>query len=112
MILGLNSTMSRSKIIMRSFQTQNDILYFAHLLCRSIQVVHLPCPIPPTQYACPHLIIQMPEVSGIELHAILKQRKLNIPVIFITGHANVSMSVQAIKAGQPTSLKNRLTNQI
>ena len=43
--------------------------------------------------------IQMPKISGLELQSTLKKRKEDIPLIFITGHGNISMSVDAIKAG-------------
>ena len=43
--------------------------------------------------------IQMPKISGIELQAALQQRNDDIPLIFITGHGNISMSVNAIKSG-------------
>ncbi len=43
--------------------------------------------------------IQMPKISGIELQATLQQRNDDIPLIFITGHGNISMSVNAIKSG-------------
>ena len=43
--------------------------------------------------------IQMPNLNGLELQAELKQRNEIIPLIFITGHGNISMSVNAIKSG-------------
>ena len=61
--------------------------------------------------------IQMPEISGLELQATLNQKNLNIPLIFITGHGNIPMSVNAIKDGaldffeKPFS-KNELVNSI
>ena len=43
--------------------------------------------------------IQMPKLSGLELQDTLIQRNESIPLIFITGHGNISMSVDAIKSG-------------
>ena len=43
--------------------------------------------------------IQMPEISGLELQNTLIKRNNDIPLIFITGHGNIPMSVSAIKAG-------------
>ncbi len=43
--------------------------------------------------------IQMPGMNGLELQQKLLELKLNIPIIFITGHGDIPMSVQAIKAG-------------
>ena len=43
--------------------------------------------------------IQMPEVTGLELQETLNKLNSDIPLIFITGHGNIPMSVLAIKAG-------------
>lgn len=43
--------------------------------------------------------IQMPKMTGLELQKTLNQKNIKIPVIFITGHGNVPMSVKAIKSG-------------
>lgn len=37
--------------------------------------------------------------SGLELHQSLLRRNESLPVIFLTGHGNIPMSVQAIKSG-------------
>jgi two-component system response regulator FixJ len=43
--------------------------------------------------------IRMPGISGIELQAELKRKDASIPLILITGHAQVSLAVTAIKDG-------------
>ena len=43
--------------------------------------------------------IQMPEISGLELQETLNKRNCDIPLIFISGHGNIPMSVNAIKDG-------------
>lgn len=48
---------------------------------------------------CAILDVRMPGMSGLELQDILKQRKINIPIIFITGHGDVRMAVRAMKLG-------------
>ncbi len=48
---------------------------------------------------CLLLDIRMPGMSGLELQQALASRQLRIPIIFITGHGDISLSVQAIKAG-------------
>jgi len=48
---------------------------------------------------CLLLDIRMPGMSGLELQQALAARQLRIPIIFITGHGDIAMSVQAIKAG-------------
>lgn len=49
--------------------------------------------------ACLVLDVRMPGMSGIELQEQLRNAGVSIPIIFITGHANVSMTVEAMKAG-------------
>ena len=49
--------------------------------------------------ACILLDVRMPGHSGIEVHAELKKRGDRTPVIFITGHGDVPMAVNAVKNG-------------
>jgi FixJ family two-component response regulator len=54
----------------------------------------------PTQRAgCLLLDIRMPGMSGLELQGVLEERGIHLPVIFISGHADVPMAVRALKAG-------------
>lgn len=48
---------------------------------------------------CLVLDIRMPGMSGIELQQQLKQRGYTLPIIFITGHGDVSMAVNAMREG-------------
>jgi FixJ family two-component response regulator len=48
---------------------------------------------------CVVLDVRMPDINGMELHARLRGRGANIPVIIVTGHADVAMAVRAMKAG-------------
>src|SRR4051794_13487768 len=43
--------------------------------------------------------IRMPEMDGLELQQELKRRGMTMPLILITGHADVGLAVQAMKAG-------------
>ena len=49
--------------------------------------------------ACLVLDVRMPEMSGLDLQDELTSAGLSMPIIFITGHGNVPMSVKAVKAG-------------
>ena len=53
----------------------------------------------PDQPACLLLDVRLPGPSGLELQAALQRHNVEVPVIFLTGHANVASSVQAMKAG-------------
>lgn len=43
--------------------------------------------------------VRMPGISGLELQLQLKERQIDMPVIIITGHGDVTMAVRAMKAG-------------
>ena len=53
----------------------------------------------PDEPCCLVLDVRMPLLSGLGLQDELAKRDLTIPVIFITGHGTVPLSVRAMKAG-------------
>lgn len=65
------------------FATANDFL-------DAVQDSHTGCMI---------LDVRMPGMSGLDLQDVLVQRGIHLPVIIVTGHADVSMAVRAFKAG-------------
>jgi two-component system, LuxR family, response regulator FixJ len=48
---------------------------------------------------CLVLDIRMPDMTGLELQRELLRRKAHIPIVFITGHADVAMAVETMKGG-------------
>lgn len=48
---------------------------------------------------CLVLDVKMPELGGLELQERLAEKEIAFPIIFITGHGTVPMSVRAMKAG-------------
>ena len=48
---------------------------------------------------CILLDIRMPEMDGMEVHQGLKERGVSLPVIIMTGHGDIPLSVKAMKAG-------------
>lgn len=53
----------------------------------------------PDEPGCLVLDIRMPEMSGLEVQQQLNRTGCMLPVIFITGHGDIPMAVQAMKAG-------------
>lgn len=53
----------------------------------------------PVAPACLVLDVRLPDVSGLEFQRDLAQANIQLPIIFITGHADVPMTVRAMKAG-------------
>src|ERR1700733_10890316 len=49
--------------------------------------------------SCLVLDIRLPGVSGLEVQDVLAKEGIHIPIIFITGHGDIPMSVRAMKAG-------------
>jgi len=49
--------------------------------------------------ACLILDVRMPGLSGLDLQRDLAEANIHIPIIFITGHGDIPMSVRAMKAG-------------
>jgi FixJ family two-component response regulator len=65
----------------------------------------------PTVPCCLVLDVTLPGLSGLELQQRLVERR-EMPIIFITGHGDVPMSVQAMKAGAVEFLTKPFTNDV
>jgi len=48
---------------------------------------------------CLVLDISLPDLNGLELQKLIASERTDMPIIFITGHGDVPMTVQAMKAG-------------
>lgn len=55
--------------------------------------------LPQVKSGCIITDIRMPEMTGIDLLRHVKELKLDIPVIVITGHGDIALAVEAMKAG-------------
>jgi FixJ family two-component response regulator len=53
----------------------------------------------PSAPSCLVLDVRLPGISGLDFQSELAQAKIDIPIIFITGHGDIPMSVKAMRAG-------------
>ena len=53
----------------------------------------------PDAPACLVLDVRLPDLSGLDLQRELRESDIHIPIIFITGHGDIPMTVEAMKAG-------------
>ena len=60
--------------------------------------------------ACLVLDVNLPGMNGMELQRELARKKNDIPIIFITGHGDIPMSVRAMKAGAVEFLTKPFTD--
>ena len=61
----------------------------------------------PQAHGCLVLDVAMPEIDGLELQRCLTRSGVLLPIVFLTGHGDIPMSVQAIKAGAEDFLTKR-----
>jgi len=52
-----------------------------------------------TTPSCLVLDVSLPDLNGLELQKLILSERTDMPIIFITGHGDVPMTVQAMKAG-------------
>lgn len=60
---------------------------------------------------CLILDVRMPGMSGLDLQVELASRHLELPVIMLSGHADVPMAVKAMRAGAVTFLEKPVNEQ-
>lgn len=64
-----------------------------------------------TSRACVVTDVRMPGMSGLDLQAVLAQRSIQIPIVVISGHADVPQAVRAMRAGALTFLEKPVNEQ-
>jgi FixJ family two-component response regulator len=62
--------------------------------------------------SCLILDVRLPGLSGLDLQRELAEAGIHIPIIFVTGHGDIPMSVQAMKAGAVEFLTKPFRDQV
>jgi FixJ family two-component response regulator len=65
----------------------------------------------PNIASCLVLDIRMPGVNGLEFQQALAKAGINVPIVFMTGHGDIPMSVKAMKAGAVDFLQKPFRDQ-
>jgi FixJ family two-component response regulator len=66
----------------------------------------------PNVPSCLILDVRLPGLSGLDLQRELAEAGVHLPIIFVTGHGDIPMSVQAMKAGAVEFLTKPFRDQI
>ncbi len=65
----------------------------------------------PDRPGCLVLDVRMPGLSGLDLQHLLANKGIQTPIVFLTGHGDIAMSVQAMKAGAVDFLTKPVRDQ-
>ncbi len=65
----------------------------------------------PDRPSCLVLDVRMPGISGLDLQALLSRNGVATPIVFLTAHGDIAMSVQAMKAGAQDFLTKPVREQ-
>lgn len=66
----------------------------------------------PSRPGCLVLDVRMPGLSGLELQAKLAARNITLPVIIITGHADVPMAIRGMKQGAVDFIEKPFSDEV
>jgi len=65
----------------------------------------------PDSAGCLILDVRLPGMNGLELQRALAERQIRMPIIFITGHGDIPMAVEAVNAGALDFLEKPFDNE-
>lgn len=60
---------------------------------------------------CVLMDVRMPGMSGLDVHDTMNSRAINLPVVYMTGHGDVPLAVEAMKKGALTFLEKPLQDE-
>lgn len=64
------------------------------------------------ELGCVVLDVRMPDMSGIELQRVMMLQKNGLPIIFVSGHGDIDMAVQALKDGATDFLPKPVSHRL
>lgn len=64
------------------------------------------------ELGCVVLDVRMPDMSGIELQRVMMLQKNGLPIIFVSGHGDIDMAVQALKDGATDFLPKPVSDRL
>jgi FixJ family two-component response regulator len=67
---------------------------------------------PPTSPNCLVLDVSLPDLNGLEVQSRIAGERGDMPIIFITGHGDIPMTVLAMKAGAVEFLTKPFANEV
>jgi len=70
--------------------------YFVHSYASGVEFLKVARNV---EVGCVLLDVRMPDMDGLQVQAQMAARGVNMPVVVVTGHGDVSVAVQAMKAG-------------
>lgn len=79
----LRRVFANAGIVVNDFAAARDLLENGDLLAPAVLL----------------LDVQMPDMSGLELQSLLRERGVTLPVMFLSGSANLPMAVTAMRSG-------------
>ena len=64
-----------------------------------------------TKPCCVLMDVRMPGMSGLDVHDTMNARAISLPVVYMTGHGDVPLAVEAMKKGALTFLEKPLQDE-
>lgn len=92
---SLTMMIEQAGVVVKSFESGQAFLEAYQHECRGCAVID----------------VRMPEMDGLQLQKEMVNRKILLPIIFLTGHGDIPMSVGAIKAGAVDFLTKPITRE-